>query len=139
MDYASIDDEIYMEAYKYTYNQYVELYGTSERLIKNIKDIISRVHSLGMIHGENIVFNDEDDVRLIDFDYDLYTKYLSSISEADIDFYNDHWDTKFYMNRELQTIDELVEYERETMWMIDRFRFPHLMMRKCVFTFRKYF
>jgi len=80
-----------------------------ESLIKKVKTLIKRFHSLGYIHGDlhtgNIICNsDLSEVRLIDFENSTF----SSVVDQDyLDWYNKQFDTS------LESAVEIMEHELE--------------------------
>jgi Ser/Thr protein kinase RdoA (MazF antagonist) len=76
------------------------------------------MHNIGILHGDlhgdNIVFNSYDnDVRIIDLDGAVYIK---DVKESDIEKYNDFWDTKNWIEKRLESLDDLLWYEKCIMW-----------------------
>lgn len=81
------------------------------RLDSPIKLIISKMHQLGIIHGDlhsaNIVVSaDMDDVRIIDFGYSTYIK---SLDDEYIPKYLK--ESSWFLGKDFSSLDELLRYE----------------------------
>lgn len=99
-----------------TLGSYVEENGRIPPFLANkIKEKIVRLHSLGILHGdlhgENIV-TDGEEVRLIDFGECVWIK---DITIETIRFFKRFWDTEGF---KIETLSDLLEFEREHMWRI---------------------
>lgn len=104
-----------MKKYKMTLGQYIDKnHYVDEKIIKIIHMLINKIHEFGILHGdlhaENIVMNDENDIKIIDIDSKYSRKIDNSKLTELIEFY-----TKFWENDNLKSIKDIVEYETN-MW-----------------------
>ena len=67
--------------------------------------LVDLMHSAGIIHGDlhsqNVVLNNEDDIKFIDF------YYACSIDKIDIDFFREFWGEP-----EMKSITDVLEGEK---------------------------
>lgn len=108
--------KVTMKRYPMTVGQYIDENNGKDFSILTTKiyTLIDKLHSKGVFHGdlhaENIVLDPITmDVRIIDFE-DGRTRMIDSIKKTDIKKIREFFDTE-----EVNTIDELIEYERN-MW-----------------------
>lgn len=75
-----------------------------EKMTNDIKAVISRLHEIGILHGDlhndNIVCNEElTDFRIIDFEYSTF------ISLVDKDYIDD------YCDEDVENVEDILEHE----------------------------
>lgn len=111
----------------YTVDSWEEIHGmpVPDYIRFKIISLIDKLHEAGVLHGDlhrqNVVFNIDATVKIIDFDCDPdkngfeKSRFISDLTDEDVQNYVDFWDSASWQDEPISTVKGLIAYERH-MW-----------------------